>query len=63
MTMLSLPAILGISLGSAGYVAFSRKNKPWSFLKRLGYFIAVSMAILLVMLAVNFGLYYSNLKA
>ncbi|MBB3945382.1 hypothetical protein GGQ73_001315 [Rhizobium skierniewicense] len=61
--MLSLPAIIGISFGAAGYAAFSRKNKPWSFLKRLGYFIAASLIILLFMLAVNFGLYYMNLQS
>ncbi|MGV2124709.1 hypothetical protein ACQZ4R_16650 [Agrobacterium vitis] len=60
MKMLSLPAILGISLGAAGFAAFSRKNKPWSALKRIGYFIVVAIGILLVMLALNFGIYYSN---
>ena len=59
--MMSLPAILGISLGAAGFAAFSRKNKPWSALKRIGYFIVAAIGIMMAMLAVNFGLYYSNL--
>ncbi|WP_157940953.1 hypothetical protein [Agrobacterium bohemicum] len=61
--MLSLPAILGISIGAAGFAAFSRKNKPWSTLKRICYFVAATIGILIVMLAVNFGLYYAELKS
>lgn len=57
--MMSLPAIVGISLGAAGFVAFSRKNKPWGALKKIGYFIAATIGMLVVLLAVNFGLYYA----
>ena len=58
--MMSLPAIIGISIGAAGFAAFSRKNKPWSFVKRMVYFIAATAGIMLIMLAVNFGIFYAN---
>ncbi|MEI4484311.1 MULTISPECIES: hypothetical protein [unclassified Phyllobacterium] len=58
--MMSLPAIIGISLGAAGVVAFSRKKEPQSTLKKLGVFVLASIGMLVIMLAVNFGMFYAN---
>ncbi|NSX94436.1 hypothetical protein [Agrobacterium tumefaciens] len=58
--MMSLPAIVGISLGAAGVVAFGRKKAPQSTLKKIGVFFLASIGMLVVMLAVNFGLFYAN---
>ncbi|MUO44749.1 hypothetical protein [Agrobacterium vitis] len=58
--MMSLPAIIGISLGAAGVVAFSRKKQPQSALKKLGVFLLASIGMLVVMLAVNFAIFYAN---
>lgn len=40
--MMSLPAIIGISAGAAGVVAFSRKKQPQSLLKKIGVFFLAS---------------------
>ncbi|KAA3511450.1 MULTISPECIES: hypothetical protein [Agrobacterium] len=57
--MMSLPAIVGISLGVAGVVAFSRKKQPQSTLKKIGVFLLASIGMLVVMLAVNFAIFYA----
>lgn len=57
--MMSLPAIIGISLGAGGVVAFSRKKQPQSTLKKIGVFLLTSIGILVVMLAVNFAIFYA----
>lgn len=58
--MMSLPAIIGISLGAAGVVAFSRKKQPQSTLKKIGVFLLASVGMLIVMLVVNFAIFYAN---
>jgi uncharacterized membrane protein YidH (DUF202 family) len=57
--MMSLPAIIGISLGAAGVVAFGRKKQPQSTMKKLGVFLLASIGMLVVILAVNFAIYYA----
>ncbi|OLP46738.1 hypothetical protein BJF95_15580 [Rhizobium oryziradicis] len=57
---MSLPAIIGISLGVAGVVAFSRKPQPYSALKKIGVFILATVGMLAIMLAVNFAMFYAN---
>ena len=56
---MSLPAIIGISAGAAGVVAFSRKKHPQSLLKKIGVFFLAFIGMLIVMLAVNFALFYA----
>ncbi|MQB13178.1 hypothetical protein DXT96_25400 [Agrobacterium sp. ICMP 6402] len=57
--MMSLPAIIGISAGAAGVVAFSRKKQPQSLLKKIGVFFLAFIGTLVVMLAVNFAIFYA----
>lgn len=58
--MMSLPAIIGISLGVAGVVAFGRKTQPQSTLKKIGVFILATVGMLAIILAVNFAMFYAN---
>lgn len=57
--MMSLPAIIGISAGAAGVVAFSRKKQSQSLLKKTGFFFLAFIGMLVVLLAVNFALFYA----
>jgi ABC-type Fe3+-siderophore transport system permease subunit len=58
--MMSLPAIIGISLGAAGIVAFGRKTPPWSTFKKIWVFIVALIGMLAILLAINFAIFYSN---
>lgn len=60
MNMMSLPAIVGISFGVAIVMTFSKKSREQSGLKRLLNFVMGFVAMLAVLIAVNFGIYYSN---
>ncbi|TCQ14972.1 hypothetical protein [Rhizobium sp. PP-CC-3G-465] len=57
--MMSLTAIIGISAGAAGVVAFGRKKQPQSLLKKAGVFFLAFVGMLIVMLAVNFAIFYA----
>jgi hypothetical protein len=58
--MMSLPAIVGISLGAAGVVAFGRKTPPWNTLKKIGIFLLSSIGTMAILLAVNFAMFYTS---
>jgi hypothetical protein len=61
MNMMSLPAILGISVGAALVISFSKKNREKSAGKRLLMFIGGFAVTLAALLALNFGIYYSKM--
>ncbi|MGO4451087.1 hypothetical protein AB4Y96_19400 [Phyllobacterium sp. TAF24] len=60
MNMMSLPAILGISAGAAIVTTFSKKNREKTAAKRALLFVGGFAATLVVLLALNFGIYYSK---
>ncbi|QND51521.1 hypothetical protein HB779_06110 [Phyllobacterium sp. 628] len=60
MGMMSLPAILGISFGSAIVIALSKTNREKGALKKLLIFLGCFALTLVVLLAINFGIYYVN---
>lgn len=61
MNMMSLPAILGISIGAAIAISFSKKNREKTTGKRLLIFVGGFAITLVALLALNFGIYYSKM--
>ncbi|MEB2846033.1 hypothetical protein GAO09_19250 [Rhizobiales bacterium RZME27] len=55
--MMSLPAIVGISLGASAFAAFTGKNRHKPFGRRMLYFVGGFIATIALLIAVNFGLY------
>lgn len=57
---MSLPAILGISLGASAFAAFTGKNRHKPFGRRMLYFIGGFVGTIVVLLIVNFAMFASS---
>ncbi|MDP9839688.1 hypothetical protein J2T09_004464 [Neorhizobium huautlense] len=55
--MMSLPAIIGISLGASAFAAFTGKNRHKPLGRRMLYFFGGFIGTIILLIAVNFGLY------
>ncbi|HBP28703.1 MAG TPA: hypothetical protein DD666_04740 [Advenella kashmirensis] len=58
MQLMNPASIIGIAIGASLFTLFSKKNKDKTRLHRFGLFIASFFCVLVVLLAVNFGIYY-----
>ncbi len=54
---MSLPAIIGISLGASAFAAFTGKNRHKPLGRRMLYFSGGFVGTIILLIAVNFGLY------
>ncbi len=54
---MSLPAIVGISLGASAFAAFTGKNRLKPFGRRMLYFVGGFIGTMVLLIAINFGLY------
>ncbi|WJH39738.1 hypothetical protein N7E02_23825 [Aliirhizobium terrae] len=58
--MMSLPAIVGLALGTSGYIAFTGKNRTKSLGRRLLYFVGGFVGTIVGLLAINFAIFAAN---
>ncbi|MGN8024310.1 hypothetical protein ACTJJ7_26730 [Phyllobacterium sp. 22229] len=60
MNLMSVPAVAGISIGAAIAVTFNKKNRQKTAGGKAIIFIGSFLVTLAALLALNFGIYYSN---